>query len=289
MMVYKSTFIVAVLVLCASFGVARADVKYTVVTNDTSFGKSAIDSKTSHSTETITYFITADKKRVEYGRGNLVFTSDDVRITRCDLNQRFRIDNALKIYTVSALDAKGIISTPTKKELTEDIPSGKVVMNVSLQKIGSEKVKDIETTIYHVQMHTQYSGVLTIHESDYDGKIWIADVQGDTVCDSPKPLQASYTQIENLPTGKRRITYENTGDIDEMNAISSKLPMHQEGTTGDSKISESVTEYSTAKLDDTLFEIPTGYRKVSSEEYEKLQSKAEIDAIRKAKKAKAQQ
>jgi hypothetical protein len=289
MMMYKSTFIVAVLLMCVSFGAAHADVKYTVVTNYTSLGKSAAGSKTPHSSETITYFITANKKRMEYERKNLIYTSDDVRITRCDLNQRFRIDNALKIYTVSALNAKGIISAPTEKELTEDLPSGKVDTHISLQKVGSEKVNGIETTVYHVQMHTQYSGVLTIHESDYDGKMWIADVQGDMTCDSPKPLRASYTQIEDLSTGKRRVTYEITGDIDEMNAISSKLPMRQEGITGDSKISENITGLSTAELDDSLFEVPAGYRKVSSEEYEKLRSKAEFDTIQKAKKDKTQQ
>jgi|GEM_PF-5609676 len=287
-MLFKSTFISALLLIGAANFAARADIQFTTSSTYTFETKSPTGSQTSTSQEVTTHFISTNKERVEYAEGNLV-RANEVTITRCDLNQQFRIDNALKIYTVSALDAKGILHEATKKELAEGIPSGKVVTDFSLQKMGSEKINGLDTQVYHFKFHTQYSGVLTNHEDTADGKMWVADVPGILACDAPPPLQASYTQIEDLPSGRRRVTYQNTGNFEKMNALSSRLIMRQEMSTNVGTVSEETTGYSTAKLDDALFEVPTGYRKVTLEEYQKLHSEAKIKAMRKSQDAKPQQ
>ncbi len=287
-MTFKSTFVSALVLICALGFVAHADLEYTLVTTYSSAKKAPNPKQTPSSyKETDTYYVTNNKSRWEHESGNQTYTAKEISITRCDLNQRFHVDNALKIYTVSALDAKGKISQPTEKELKENLPTGKIETHYSLQEIGAEKIKGIDTKIYQLKITGKYSGIVAGHGSDYNGKIWVAGLQRNVSCDLPDAMPKSYTQIEALSTCKRKMIYENTRDVDAMNQLSSKLPLRGIGTAEGQTVSGEVTSISQDKLNDSIFDIPAGYRKVSSDEYENLRSDAEDKAILKTQNSKA--
>jgi len=280
-MLRKSTFMVATLLMGASIFTAHADMQYTQTTTYRS--SSTKTAKTVTSREAIRYFISTDKERIEYDKNNAV-RPDEVIITRCDLHQKFRVDNTLKIYTVSALDAKGILHEASKDELTENLPSGKVVTDYSIEKLETEKINGLDTQIYHFTTHTQTSGVLAPRDEISQGKMWVANVPEKTTCDAPQSLRASYTQIENLSSGKRRITYQNTGDFEIMNTLNSQLLMRMEITFKNGSISEETTDYSIEKLADNLFEVPAGYREVTLKEYNTLRSQAKSKELQQKQK-----
>jgi hypothetical protein len=293
---YKNTFVLAILVMCASFAVARADVKYTIVTKY-AFTKSSYGPAGSVE-ETNTNFVTAEKSRRELVQNYGIYTSKEILIFRCDLHQEFRLDDSLKIYTVSKLSPHDFSSSASQSELKEDIPEMTTITNYAIKKLESQEINGFDTQCYEVTTTTHYSGDFGNREGKSTLKMWVADVPGWQSCNEIKSvIPASFTHVVNFHgTERRRYTEKNTGDVEEMNKISTQFPVRIEGTSenfskasNEGTIDQNVTSFSTDKLDESLFEIPKGYRKVSTEEYEKLRSKAEIDAIRKAKKAKTQQ
>jgi len=111
----------AILAICASFIVARADVKYTMVTKYTT-------SKTPYQPsslveETDTLFVAPGKTRLERGysqgkenmQGQNLAPPKEISITRCDLHQEFFLDDSLKIYFVSTEKVDSILKPPAVK------------------------------------------------------------------------------------------------------------------------------------------------------------------------------
>jgi hypothetical protein len=296
MMKYKSTFLAVVLVMCALFAVAHADVKYTIATKYT-FTKSSYGPAGS-SEETNTNFVTAEKSRRELVQNYGIYTSKEILIFRCDLHQEFRLDDSLRIYTVSKL-VPALSTRASPSELKEDIPEMTTITNYAIKKLGSEKINGFDTQGYEVITTTHYSGDFGNREGKSTMKWWLADVQGWQSCNEiDSPLPASFTHVVNFHgTERRRYTEKNTGDVEEMNKLRTKFPVRIEGTSehfskasNEGTIDQNVTSYlPNEKFDSSLFEVPAGYREVSPEEYDKLRSAAERKAIQDSKKAKAQQ
>lgn len=289
---YKSTFILTVLVMCASFAMARADVKYTIV-DKYSFTKSSYGPASS-AEETNTSFVAPEKLRREIVQGDDIYISNEVLIFRCDLHQSFRLDDNLKIYIVSKLSSFDYSSPASASELKEDIPQMTTITNYAIKKLAAEKINGFDTQCYEVTTTTQYSGDYTNREEKSTMKWWVADVPGWQSCiDFKGKTPASFTHVVNFHgKERRRYTEESTGNVEKMDELRTQLPVRVEGTSENfskasnkATIDQNVTLFSTDKLDASLFEIPSGYRKVSSDEYEKLRSKAMSDAIRKDKNA----
>lgn len=291
---YKSTFIVAVLMMCASFAVVHADVKYTIVTKYT-FAKTS-SHPADAAEETNTSFVAPEKLRREMVQGDDIYMSKEVLIFRCDLHQEFRLDDSLKIYTVSKLSSFDYSSPASASELKEDIPQMTTITNYAIKKLAAEKINGFDTQGYEVTTTTEYSGDFANREEKSTMKWWVADVPSWQSCiDFKGKTPASFTHVVTLPE-RRRYTEESTGDVEKMDELRTQFPVRIEGaidnlpsTSSKATIDQNLTSLSRDKLDDSLFEIPEGYRKVSSDEYQKLRLKAELDAIQKAKKAKAHQ
>jgi len=295
-MKFKGTFVATLFLIGMLFSVAHADVKYTIVTKF-SFTKSSTESSTEadQTIDTKIYFVKSNKTRREDITDYAIAPSKEVFILRCDLKKQFRIDDALKIYTVSDWAPSGFNSPASESELREDIPEMKTVIHYSIQKLAPEKMNGFDTECYQVTETDKYSGDSGNRESTNKMKIWVANVQGWQPCDQEKiALPASFTHVVTFPEGRRRFIEEYTGDVDIMNKISNELSVRTESiidsgenASNDSTADQNLILYSpNEKFDNSLFEIPAGYREVTSEEYKKLRSEAEVKAIRESKKLK---
>jgi len=103
-------------------------------------------------------------------------------------------------------------------------------------------------------------------------------VSGWQPCGSLKSSYAPYSEIVKTPKGYRKITLEYTGDVNEMNKINAEFPVRKESTGDNSQEiaihTNVISLTSIKKLDDSLFEVPVGYSKVSHQEYYKLRMQA---------------
>jgi len=287
-MALKSTFLSTLLLSCALCFVAHADLTYTTVTKST-FSSEGVNESPVTTQETDTDFVTLDRSREDRElRLDGTVQSKLTIITRCDLHQEFHVNNNLKIYSVKKLHSGAVVkknsfSSPASGNSKDALPAGKEITHISIQKLASGKVNGINSDCYVVTWHTQDSGCIGNKEFNSKTKYWIAKLKNYHTCDS--------TEIqfhEQIPTdGKCRIAYETVGDVEEYKKLFSPpmLIMRSESVddSDNSRFTQKITSLSQAKLNDSLFEIPASYRKVSEKEFEDLEFEEEEKSLQKSK------
>ena len=136
-------------VLALYAGNAHADIKYTTETRMAAAG----DGKPMNSITT-TIMPGAQRTETRQSFGPVQMTS--IELTLCEKRQKYKLDPALKIYTVTSLDgdagaggAAGGAANAGGAAANAGGPkgTGKIIVNSSVQDLGEETVADVESDV----------------------------------------------------------------------------------------------------------------------------------------------
>lgn len=259
---------------CALMAAAHADIKYTQ-TMTFSGAQLGFPVPVPHTT----HFVAPGKERNETEMSIGSFKSKEALVTLCKSDQTIHIDDALKIYAITdkESDTATIIPLGHNAQSKEKAGTGKIVVNVKITDLQPEKVADWDTKHYMVEMHTQSSGCVGDSSSDIKMELWVADVKDAHGCKATVDYGALLGRREG---GKCKVTSEITGDFARLADIWDGLVMRQKMyKNGRVMMAQEVTSLSQAKLDDSIFDIPDGYNKLSIDEYNKKRQQAMMESI----------
>jgi hypothetical protein len=270
----KNVLPLAMLMTCALLAAAHADIKYT---QTMTLGGDQDAAPMMHSA----HFVAPGKERndTEMSMGN--FKSKEAIVTICQPHQVIHVDDALKIYAIDD-NTSGAPSAPPMMgnhgQSHEKAGTGKIAIDVKVTDLKPEKVAGWDTKHYMVEMHTQSSGCVGDGSSDIKMELWVADVKDAHGCKANVDYSALLGRREG---GKCKVTYETTGDFARLAGIWDGLVMRQKMYDKDGKVTmiQEITSLSQAKLDDSVFAIPSGYTKLSLEDYNKQRQQAMMQAM----------
>jgi len=270
----KNVLPLTLLLSCALIAGAHADIKYT---QTMTFGGDQDATPMMH----MAHFVAPGKERNETEMSMGDYKSKEAIVTICQPYQTIHIDDALKIYAVEDGTSSAASAPPmmgNRGQSHEKAGTGKIAINVKVTDLKPEKVAGWDTKHYMVEMHTQSSGCVGDSSSDLKMELWVADVKDAHGCKAT----VDYGEILGRREGdKCKVTYETTGDFARLAGIWNGLIMRQKMYDKDGKVTmiQEVTSLSQAKLDDSVFEVPKGYTKLSMEDYNKQRQQAMMQAM----------
>ncbi|BDI28427.1 hypothetical protein CCAX7_004780 [Capsulimonas corticalis] len=196
-----------------------------------------------------------------------------VTITQCDKHREVKLDPDLKIYTVSAigafLPAKQMSKSPMMTSKADDQGAGgtgKEVVTFTAKNLGTEKVADIQARHAMLTFRTQSSGCAGASDTTMKMELWTAPIKAALNC----PERYSASRV--IPNEKGcPITYEMKGDLAGLRDIFGEMAVKQVFYDANDKplFTRDLREHSTAALDDSLFDVPSDYKEVSDDEFQK--------------------
>lgn len=255
---FKVTAVAAV-ALAAFASTSHADLKYTQTT------KSSVGMGGSSVTQMIRPGAQRTETQINMGSMKMTYTT----LLLCKPRQEYRIDDTAKVYTVipslAARSAAGKGSASAGKSGT-----GKMVMTYAVQSLGQEKVAGRSAAHYKVTTKMESSGCAGNSKTNMVTEYWVADIKGASACAFDP---ASYTPYVP-PAGGCKITFQTKGDVAALRKIFSGLVVRMKMNMGSVVSTTEITSLSQAKLPDSLFKIPADYKKVSEQEFQKIQSQA---------------
>ncbi|HEX8237836.1 MAG TPA: DUF4412 domain-containing protein [Abditibacteriaceae bacterium] len=262
-----------------SAGAAHSDVKYTQtmrmpgVTGATTASAGAPLNST-------TTWIKKSAQRVEMSQQIGAYKWQEVTLTLCEKRQSIRLDEALKIYTVSSLDGSssttvsaGAKAAPAKASNAKPT-TGKVTMTVSVKGLGEETVAGRKARHYMISTRYQTSGCAGNGDNSSKMEIWVTDYQlPDFNCGDKPGDWRSYVHASDSCS----VTSEQKGDIAAWQAaykgLIVKMKIYDEAGTKE-VMTQEMTALSEAKLDDALFTVPAGFKQLSAKEYDDARQQA---------------
>ena len=231
------------------------------------------------------------------------FSTNDVTLTLCEKKQVVQIDDSLKIYTVSPLtgDEAGFVNPmagmgnamggmlppgvniPGVPSPRQGAPAeGKIISTVTLEDLGEETVAETPARHWMITIKNEKSGCAGAGTDTSKMEIWAANFDEPVFC--PQSNGANPVRdLQNALKPNCKITYESKGDGQEafgkiFRGLILRMRMIDPKTNKPS-MSQEVTMLTRAKQEDSLFEIPAGYREVKAEEFQKLKGEAMMKKI----------
>ena len=248
----KITFLrIAVVIACLSILSAQANADTKVKTRQTSGGQ----------TYENTNYIKGKRQRSEMNSGQMIM------IQQCDLRRNIQIMPAAKVYMIQPYDQPSTPGTTPSNTAPTSQPStvkkGGVVTSTIITKDTGERKQMFGYTARHIittmEMKSSPDACSQVNtKMEIDG--WYIDAAFALDCDSSR----AYTGYKPRVSGGCQDRYESKtiGMAKKGYPVWEKTTMFGPGGgEGFSTINE-VLEFSQATLDQSLFEIPEGYREV---------------------------
>lgn len=253
-------FCVSALVL-ALHGSAHADVRYTTQMIVEAGG--AQMPQTSMTTE-----IKGMWKRDDMNTQMGPYSMHRTTLTLCDKHEHVEIDRGAQVYTVGPIDpmkGMGPMSVmPHHTHAPGTTGTGHVILTYGVQDNGVEQIGKFNAHHYMITMRVQSSGCAGNNDSTNVQEIWVAPGNVTFFC----PEMARPTLEVNNDGCK--ITYEMKGDATLFANLQRELVVQRKMVQagGRTTMTMRITDYSTANLPDSDFEVPAGFAKVSQAEFD---------------------
>jgi len=247
----KTTIVrIAVVIACLSILSATASADTKVKTRQTSGGQ----------TYESTSYIKGKRQRSETNGGQMIM------IQQCDLRRNIQIMPQMKVYMIQPYDQPSTTSTTTPATTTpasQPVKKGGLVTSTVTTKDTGERKQILGYTARHIitTMEMKSSPDACSQNNtrmEIDG--WYIDATFALDCDSSR----AYTNYRPKASGGCQDRYETKtiGTAKKGYPVWEKTTMFgSDGAESFSSINE-VVEFSQATLDQSLFEIPEGYREV---------------------------
>ena len=248
----KTTIVrIAVVIACLSILSAAASADTKVKTRQTSGGQ----------TYESTSYIKGKRQRSETNGGQMIM------IQQCDLRRNIQIMTQMKVYMIQPYDQPSTTSTTTPAATTtpasQPVKKGGLVTSTVTTKDTGERKQILGYTARHIitTMEMKSSPDACSQNNtrmEIDG--WYIDATFALDCDSSR----AYTNYRPKASGGCQDRYETKtiGTAKKGYPVWEKTTMFgPDGAESFSTINE-VVEFSQATLDQSLFEIPEGYRQV---------------------------
>lgn len=256
---------------------AVADVKYTEVMSIDQGGK-LVPMTTS------TTYLKDGLERVDTKQDLGMYKMEETAIRNAARKESMTLDYKLKLYTVSSLDAYG---NPVTADAGKATPAGtgakgtgKIIWTVDADFVGNEKLADYQTRHYKTTQTMDSSGCCGTSKTNFKTEVWMADVK--------LPVFNAGSGAEawqrGLYGGKSDcvVSFERKGDIktyeESTRGLAMKTIMFND-QTGKPMSQREITLLVFPTLADSDFAVPSGFKKVSKEEYQQARSKAMMAAM----------
>jgi hypothetical protein len=261
---------------------AHADVRYTTAMDMSASMKNSDTSGMGAPVMSTTTYVKGSSERKETSMHMGPMQMNTVTIQKCSTHEEYKLDPVLKIYTEDPIGGLNI-GVPSKSPMSMMHPSrdtssdgggtGQVITTVNVQDLGSEVISNLKT--HHAMLTTriQTSGCSGNNDTTMRVETWTAPIQTFSC-----PEQYSPSREVDSPGGSGggcKVTYVMHGDIEGMRSAYSGMIVQMKMYNGDKLMGvQTLSDYSQATLDESLFEIPSDYTKLSDEDYQKAESNA---------------
>jgi hypothetical protein len=246
----KTTIVrIAVVIACLSILAATASADTKVKTRQTSGGQ----------TYENTSYIKGKRQRSETNSGQMIM------IQQCDLRRNIQIMPQMKMYMIQPYDQPSTSTTPatTTTPASQPVKRGGVVTSTVTTKDTGERKQILGYTARHIitTMEMKSSPDACSQNNtkmEIDG--WYIDATFALDCDSSR----AYTNYRPKASGGCQDRYETKtiGTAKKGYPVWEKTTMFGPGGAESFSTINEVVEFSNATLDQSLFEIPEGYREV---------------------------
>lgn len=254
----------AILALASLFSTAYADVRYT---KKVTFNQGDAEGMSMHTTT----FLKNRRERIDTVMQAGPMKIQQSELTLCDLEKRARLDSELKIYTSSSLrphlaDSRNPMGEEKKAEPEVKPGTGTYTMTYKVQDLGVEKVANLDTHHYRMQILMESTGCAGESKNTIDREVWIADL--------PRLVCPVLDATGDFSMEQCKIKVIQKGDVQLYMAATRSEPvkeiLYQDGKA---MMTTELTEYSSAALDDSWFTLD-GMKQVSDGEFQQqVQSK----------------
>lgn len=279
----------AAIVLGASFcSAANADVKYTesIKTDMGAQGAKGAPGVGGGTNHTTTY-IADGKQRIETVMQYGPVKMNDVTITVCEDKKVYKLDTDLKIYTATNIaDRKPgsamppMPGSPPQRNRGKK-GTGKITVTQSVKYLGEETVSNRKCRRYMVEMNTKMEGCAGDGDLAMKMEIWVTDFKMPVFDCGERPYEAGMGYGGGGSDCK--VTVEQKGDMKAIGDAYRGLIMRTKTYMGEKGkeivISKDITSLSEAKLPDSTFAIPAGFKLVTEEQFQKERSNAMMKAM----------
>lgn len=204
---------------------------------------------------TTTTWVKGKRQRTETVTDMGSFKSKNVTLTMCDQRQTVTLDPDLKIYYITPMGAGS-----DKQSDKGAAGSGTITNTYTVKDLGMEKVAKLNAHHWMVTTNSKATGCAGNSDTTSKIEVWTTNIQ---VLNCPEAASSGYNQ----PNCK--IKFEEKGNVKGMRAAYNGMPVKMITYQGEqqSSVMEFV-DYSTDSLPDSLFNLPSDYKKVSSSEFQ---------------------
>ncbi|MCW3062628.1 MAG: hypothetical protein JWQ02_4449 [Capsulimonas sp.] len=271
--------------------ISHADVRYTMEMKmagakaDADAGGPAMDGSMRTTT-----FLKDMREREETAMNFGPMKMTTTTITQCDKHQEIKLDSDLKIYTVSpigSLMAGSLTPSESMRRHKADDQgagggTGKITMTFTAKELEKEKVADVMARHAMITFRTQSSGCAGNDDNTMKMELWMAPIKAGLNCPE------RYAESRVVPSAKGcQITQEMKGDMAGLRDMFGLMSVKQVFYDSKDKplFTRELREHSTATLDDALFDVPSDYKKVTEDEFNKQQQQKMMNSFMKGDKA----
>jgi hypothetical protein len=276
----RKSIAVRVFALCllsaASIAAARADITYTQETQmPGGAGKMVMLTQAKKGAE-----------RVETTMQIATFERKTVQLTVCAKKTTYQIDPALKLYTAAPIGGEAASDKPTgaaaSKPGAVTAGAGKIISTVSVKDLGAETLNGYKTRHYRIVQRIQTSGCAGNTDTTLQQEVWVAPTI--SLGDGCPEMSSSSSVSAGFSKPGCKCAFVQQGDVaaytEAMKGLRVRTIMFDGvGEKAKPTMTMDVKNVSQAKLEDTLFAIPSDYKEVSAEEFAAAQQKAMMNAL----------
>jgi hypothetical protein len=204
-----------------------------------------------------------------------------ITLTVCAKKEMYTLDPSLKIYTAMPLVPRAATNKPTAVKAAAGQKTGTMIMTlVSIKDLGPQKVGQFSTRGYEVVTRMQTTGCMGNSDRKFKQQIFVAPQAtlaggGGDGCNDMTTSGSTGSDCKSATIYK--------GDWSRFNKLTKGLQVRTRiyKDAGDSvQMETQTTKVSRAKLPGSLFAIPTGFKRVSAQEFQTAQSKAMMDRMK---------
>jgi len=252
-MMKKSSFFCLLSAGLSLTSVAHADLAY-VQTTDLAFG--GMGGMGGAAKTNIKFFSKGVKQRTETS----VFGSNNITLSQCGSIASTQLDTKNRIYTVYP---KG---PPMPKQRGGKPMS--MSMSVKVTNLGTASVNGQKAPHYKVDMAAKMNG----RPMNITTEIWSSTTPMPSCPNMDKEVLQQVTKNLAMFRGS---DFKIGGDIKALGSVYGKVPLRQKVfMRGQEFATINTTKLSTSSLPVSLFSVPAGYRKVSNDEFNRIQQHA---------------